>query len=151
MPSPIDISGAVSFMEAQMTDTVTVTRDENRTADDVFDETSGQYVRQVPNTEEIVTDQVCMVLKVGSEESTEHHAGQTVMVGQYTLWTPLDAPDLKKFDVVVVTDSLRNADMIGNEFEISQSWDRTSFPVGKKYRMIKLDRQEFDDGGSDPN
>lgn len=104
-----------------------ITRDEQLTADDTWDEGTGIYTPPVPDTITIYTG-ICTVYAFSAIPQEEERGGEEIEATRYWLGIPMEEEVVTKYeDLVVITavDIENNADpkLLQKKFTIeSQEW-----------------------------
>lgn len=134
MAKAINLSPIQRFVEDQMTDACLIVVDPEGTTDDVFDESTGVYTPVNPDTVMIYSGKCFLApLNVFPSQSTE--GGATTISTDFELHVPKDSPQIPVDAAVVITASMRDANLVGNEFVV-RSKQNNSFAVDQTVRVF---------------
>lgn len=117
----LDLSGAIAAVEALLEDACSVFHDPEGTSDDVFDRTTGKWIKP-PNDDTLVWSGPC---KIGATEEGKSHDKLTV---------PLSAPAFPKGAYAVLTASQRLPALVGMKLTIVDHRVST-FSVANNYEV----------------
>lgn len=132
----LNLSGAKRVIESLMEgDECIITRDTEGTGDDVWSSATGTYAPP-PNDTTTIYSGKCIVSNSGSG-STAEYGGEYFVETTYWLTVPLEADELRSEDIVTVTASLRDPELIDKIFLIKEPLF-TTFAVSRRVRMELL-------------
>lgn len=121
-----DVDGARRVVDRIMDDQVEVWRDSAGRTDDVLDETTGRLVRPSPD-EGLVWDGLGAVMPISRPAITRPVSGSVAIeppTTDYQAVLPVDAPALRRDDVIRVAGSVRpggprDPELVGRRFRVS--------------------------------
>jgi len=136
---PLNLLPLQKFVEDQMTDTCYITTDTEGTTDDIFDPVTGGYTPP-PSDTDFIYQGKCFVntLNVFPSQATE--AGATTISTDFELHLPKDSPQVPVDALVVITASMRDANLVGDRF-IVRSNSNNSFAVDQTVRMYAKEQR----------
>lgn len=114
----LNLSGAQRVIEDLMLDECEITRDTEGAGDDIWNAATGTYTPPPADIEYIYSGP-CMISNRGGG-SDQEQGGQYLRESPYMVTLPLDAPTLVKKDLLVVTLSHRDPDLLDKEFSIDE-------------------------------
>ncbi len=118
------------FVEAQMIDTIRVTRPEQTTESSTWNETLGKYERNSLESGEIYLGLGTVVPK-GWIPRDQEVGGQVTTASAYSVSTPLGTPEFLEDDLVEVVACVRDVEMNGKMLIVkAQVW--TTYAVSHK-------------------
>lgn len=121
-----DVEGVRRVVGRILDDKLEVWRDSAGRTDDVLDEATGELVQPVPD-EELVWDGLGAVMPYGRPAITQPVAGSVAVeppTTEYQAVLPVDAPELRRDDVIRVAGSARpkgprDPQLVGRRFRVS--------------------------------
>ncbi|MER6127883.1 DUF6093 family protein [Streptomyces sp. NPDC001795] len=121
-----DVEGARRVVDRILDDKLEVWRDSASRTDDVLDETTGRLVPSAPD-EELVWDGLGSVMPLGRPALTQPVSGALAVeppTTDYQAVLPVDAPVLRRDDVIRVAGSVRpegarDPQLVGRRFRVS--------------------------------
>lgn len=117
-----------------MIDECTITRNADATDDELWDPVTMTYSGGDPDAE-IYSGQCWVTVTNTTQEIDE--GGQATQQTRYYLNIPLESPDTADGDVVVLTSSVNNPDLVGERF-IARDEETGSFKVKRKIHMVRV-------------
>ena len=133
---PLNLAPITSFYEKQFDDECVITRDAQLTGDDTWSDVTGTYTRPAGDDAELY-DGPCLIWvdrSVGESEGGGEHKKQV----NYFMSVPVDSGlVVQAEDKVTCTDSLRDPDLVGQEFSVDEMLTET-FAVSRDIRMHRL-------------
>lgn len=130
---PINLNPIKKFVEAQMTDTVTIFLDPEGTTDDVFDPDTGQYTPSNPDATTLYQG-MAFVVPLNVFPSQDVEGGATTLSTDFEVHIPEDSVEIPTDATVLVTASLRNARLVGDVFTVRSRQDN-SFSIDQTLRV----------------
>lgn len=137
----VDVAAPLEFarveVESLMTDACRITRPIDGVRDDVLDPTTLQLVPPVPDVVEVYAGPCGVSARNPSGQSSQglvQEAGDREWSARYTLKTPVSAPLPLPGDMVTVTASVRDSEMVGWEFRVIATTGGT-FKLSRKTEM----------------
>lgn len=131
---PMKLDSLQKFIEAEMTDRCTITRDAAGTADDTFDETVGTYTEAGRVT---VYRGPCFLSTQGWQPRTQVEGGQPVIESAFKLVLPKGAKLVKVRDQITMNSSLRNPHLVGQQFRAEDRIE-SSHSVSQNVLVMRL-------------
>ncbi len=129
-----DLSTAVDAVEALMDDRCRITRDQR--VKPKLDTKTGSVVDAVPSV--LVEDHPCSV-KFSGGYPQRGDGESDVVDADYVLSFPLyTTPELKVGDIVEVTDTRRDPELVGRKFKLEAPYRKT-FAVSRKWSANSLE------------
>ncbi|MFE0130162.1 DUF6093 family protein [Streptomyces sp. NPDC059037] len=121
-----DVDGARRVVDRILDDQLEVWRDSAGRTDDVLDETTGMLVQPAPD-EELVWDGLGAVMPISRPAITQPVGGSVAVeppTTDYQAVLPVDAPVLRRDDVIRVAGSIRptgsrDRQLVGRRFRVS--------------------------------
>lgn len=121
-----DLTGAVEAIAALMDDTAQVRRD-NGSEDGVFNENTG-IIEEANELGDLIYDGHVLVGKQGSARPAVTEEGGVQMVpAWYELSFPVDAPEFRVGDNVVMTSARRDPQLVNQTYRIREVVQETFF------------------------
>lgn len=104
-------------IESFMTDECIIGRDIEGTLDDVIDENTGEIVPPV-NDENVMYSGVCLITPagIGQNEGAQGQPVELPGLRTYRGFVPLEVMNIEVHDVLLVTTSMRDEDLVGRKF-----------------------------------
>lgn len=139
MPKSINLKPIQKFVEAQMTDYCLITTDTEGTLDDVFDPATGVYTPPSPDANTVYTGK-CFLAPLNVFPSQDIEGGATTISTDFELHIPLSSPQVPVDAVVVMTASMRDANLVGDQFIVKSNQDN-SFATDQTLRVYAKEQR----------
>lgn len=130
---PINLKPIKKFVEQQMTDQILIYEDPEGTTDDVFDPVTGQYTPVNPDDTPLYRG-MGFVVPLNVFPSQDLEGGATTLSTDFEVHIPLETEPIPADATVVVTASMRNANLVNVLFTVRSSQDN-SFSVDQTLRV----------------
>jgi hypothetical protein len=123
---PLNLDPIRRFVEAQMTDTILITRDNENSADDTFDTLSGKYIAPVNDFVTIYEGPASISVKTSPLQSQGQGVGPgEELITKHQVEIPISAPHIQRDDIAVVTASVTTPHIVGLTMIIMDRLDTT--------------------------
>ena len=117
---PLDLSPIKKFVEAEMTDTCSITVDSSGTADDTYDENTAVYTEVGRTT---LYTGVCFLSTQGWQPADSLQGGGETVESSFKLVLPLAAVIIPLRAEITLMSSMRNENLVGQKFIVQDRID----------------------------
>ena len=115
----LDLTAARDAVATIMVDACTVTRDAQGTDDDTLDQNTGTLTPPVPDTTTVYTGP-CLVRPAQNQPRAVSEGGAAITASLYECSLPYSAAVPNPGDVLTVTASAWDADLVGRTFRVKE-------------------------------
>lgn len=130
-----DLTRAQSRVESLMVDVCKITRDPQQEFDDVLDVDTGELGQ--PDSDQLFVYRGVCIVKPNKGYRQTDVGGETTAERYHDLLVPLSAPEVRIGDLVEITVSQRDPQLLGDKFVVTDTI-ATSFAIVRRIEMERV-------------